>query len=264
MRYVPPIVENNIKYSNSKIIFETTLQSNRDEKELEEKLLELNTKGKVLQKSTPESQTDERTKSREYPGLPPLKRFISENILLLHPISICKTPSVISIFLCRVPKKYGELPPQKSLCVAYFLWLVGGYFGLHHLYLHRDRQAFLWWCTLGGYFGIGWLCEITQIPEMVRDVNEDPEFIERFINRLQMQRKPEFSTSRFLFAIMIGYLWSQLVMIAIPGEIVAGIDWSFLHWAIPLAGALGKYETISYVPRLKVEKAFDVIHPLFQ
>jgi DnaJ family protein C protein 22 len=37
-----------------------------------------------------------------------------------------------------------------SLCVAYFLWLIGGFFGLHHLYLGRDFHAFLWWCLPGG------------------------------------------------------------------------------------------------------------------
>lgn len=79
-----------------------------------------------------------------------------------------------------------------------------------------------------------------QIPEMVRDANEDPQFIERFVYKLHKFRKPEFTTSRFLLAIMIGYLWGQLVMIAIPSELVFGIDWAFLHWLVPLAGALGK------------------------
>ena len=74
---------------------------------------------------------------------------------------------------------------------------------------------------------------------MVRDANEDPEFIERFVKKLRTYRKPEFSTSRFLFAIMVAYLWGQLVMIAIPQENFGGIDWSYLHWFIPLGAALG-------------------------
>jgi hypothetical protein len=44
---------------------------------------------------------------------------------------------------------YPILPKQKSLVIAYLLWLFGGIFGFHHLYLHRDRHAFVWWCTLG-------------------------------------------------------------------------------------------------------------------
>lgn len=37
----------------------------------------------------------------------------------------------------------------KSLVLTYILWLFGGYLGLHHFYLRRDKQAFLWWCFPG-------------------------------------------------------------------------------------------------------------------
>lgn len=143
------------------------------------------------------------------------------------------------LYFRRVQKDVPPLPPQKSVFVAYLFWLFLGPLGGHHLYLHRDREAFIWWCTLGGYFGLGWIWEVLQIPEMVRDANEDPAFIERFVYKLRVQRRPEFSTSRFVWAIMIGYLWGQLFMLAIPTSLVGGIDWGFLHWFVPLAGALG-------------------------
>ncbi len=38
---------------------------------------------------------------------------------------------------------------KKSLLVTYWLWLVGGLLGLHHVYLGRHRHAFVWWCLLG-------------------------------------------------------------------------------------------------------------------
>lgn len=138
---------------------------------------------------------------------------------------------------------YPKLPPQKSVFITYVLWLFGGFFGLHHLYLHRDLQAFLWWSTLGGYFGIGWLVDLFKIPAMVRDVNEDPKFIEEFINKLRKHNRPEFSSSRFLFGIMVGYIWSQLLQMAIPQDHFGGIDWGYLHWLIPLPGALGEFLT---------------------
>lgn len=43
-----------------------------------------------------------------------------------------------------------------SMTVAYILWLFGGIFGLHHLYLGRDGQALIWWLSWGGYI-FGWL-----------------------------------------------------------------------------------------------------------
>lgn len=38
---------------------------------------------------------------------------------------------------------------------------------------------------------------------------------------------------------MVGYLWGQVVMIAIPETDFAGIDWSYLHWMIPFFVSLG-------------------------
>ncbi|CRL01978.1 CLUMA_CG015048, isoform A [Clunio marinus] len=134
---------------------------------------------------------------------------------------------------------YPQLPEQKSLLVAYLLWFFGGFFGLHHIYLHRDRHAFVWWCTLGGYFGLGWLFEVFKIPEYVRDANEDPEFISKFVTKMRMYRKPEFSTTRFLGEIMMSYLFGQLVMIAIPEDEFMGINFRFLLWTIPFFSALG-------------------------
>ncbi|KAG5680456.1 hypothetical protein PVAND_009964 [Polypedilum vanderplanki] len=134
---------------------------------------------------------------------------------------------------------YPQLPEQKSLFITYILWLFGGFFGAHHLYLHRDRHAFVWWCTLGGYFGIGWLFEIFKIPEYVRDANEDPRFIAEFIHKLRTQTKPEFSTIRFLGQIIMSYLFGQLVMIAVPEDVLFGFDWRFLLWTVPFFSALG-------------------------
>lgn len=42
-----------------------------------------------------------------------------------------------------------DLGPLKSVFTTYLLWFTCGLFGGHHLYLRRDRQAFVWWCTLG-------------------------------------------------------------------------------------------------------------------
>lgn len=131
------------------------------------------------------------------------------------------------------------MPPQKSVFIAYFLWLFGGLFGAHHFYLGNDLQAFIWCTTIGGYFGIAWFGEIFKIPEMVRDANDDPAFMAKFDNVLRVYPKPTFSTSRFLFGIMVGYLWSQLFLLAIPQDKFGGIDWSYLHWFVPFIGALG-------------------------
>ncbi|XP_059614940.1 dnaJ homolog subfamily C member 22 [Phlebotomus argentipes] len=132
-----------------------------------------------------------------------------------------------------------DAPKPKSVLVAYVWWLIGGVFGAHHLYLHRDRHAFVWWCTLGGYFGIGWISEIFKIPEYVRDANDDPVFVAKFVARLNKHKKPPFNTTRFMGAILMAYVFTQVAKIAIPEEIFAGIDFSFLHWTLPFFTSLG-------------------------
>lgn len=133
--------------------------------------------------------------------------------------------------------------PQKSVFVTFLLWLFGGFFGLHHFYLHRDMQAFIWWCTLGGYFGIGWFIDFFKIRDMVKDFNEEPEYMEKLQVKMTYHRKPPFSTIRFMGAVVVAYFWGELFQMSIPQEIFGGIDWNFLHWLIPLFISLGK---ISY------------------
>lgn len=128
---------------------------------------------------------------------------------------------------------------KKSVVVAYLLWLVGGVFGLHHLYLRRDHQAFVWWSTLGGYFGVGWLHDAITIPAMVREANLDPRFQDEFNQDLFKYRKPTFSTTRFISAITISYIYGQVAMIAIPEDEVNGINVLYLHWIIPFFMAVG-------------------------
>ena len=83
-------------------------------------------------------------------------------------------------------------PAKKSLFVTYFLWLFGGFFGLHHFYLGRDAQAFLYWCTLGGYLGCGWIRDLFYIRRYVGEANEDPVYLEQHI----LEMKKHVSVSR--------------------------------------------------------------------
>ncbi|XP_066138257.1 dnaJ homolog subfamily C member 22 [Euwallacea fornicatus] len=128
---------------------------------------------------------------------------------------------------------------KKSLILAYILWFFGGVFGLHLFYLDRDAHAFLTWSTLGGY-GLGWLADVTKIPRYVREYNNDPRYLHEMVEKIRRNKKPPFSSSRFISAVMVGYLWGQLVLLAIPQDEVWGVNWNtYFHWLIPLAVALG-------------------------
>ncbi|XP_045470404.1 dnaJ homolog subfamily C member 22-like [Harmonia axyridis] len=139
---------------------------------------------------------------------------------------------------CQKNVANRKFPKRKSTVKAYACWFFGGIFGLHLFYLERDSQAFLTWSTFGGY-GIGWLTDVTKIPDYVKEYNEDPKYMKDLAFRIRNNKKPPSSFTRFISALMVGYLWGKLVLIAIPEEAVGGIDWSFMHWSVPFAVALG-------------------------
>lgn len=148
---------------------------------------------------------------------------------------------------------------KKSLTTTYVLWLFGGFFGLHHFYLGRDEQAFLWWASLGGYFGFGWLRDLFVIPRYVAEVNQDPKYFEGLIQKIKahptvctsyftlpvwvhdLMLQPPFSGWRFAGMTVFGYLFAALTMYAIPEEELFGYSFKFLYFLIPVACALGKW-----------------------
>ncbi|CAH2104032.1 unnamed protein product [Euphydryas editha] len=134
--------------------------------------------------------------------------------------------------------KGDNMPGKKSVLLAYILWLFGGIFGVHHFYLRRDKHAFVWWSTLGG-FGIGWLGEVFRIPRYVRDANEDPTYMQELVKRMIQNKKPPFSMNRFTGMLMVGYSWGQMMMLAVPPDEFWGINFRYLNNLIPLVAALG-------------------------
>ena len=83
----------------------------------------------------------------------------------------------------------------KSLCVAYFLWATLGWFGAHHFYLKRDRHAFVWLCTLGGYFGLGWFRDLWRLPHYVNDANNSNKVLQKLTQDMR-RGPPSYSACR--------------------------------------------------------------------
>lgn len=126
---------------------------------------------------------------------------------------------------------------KKSLILTYVLWIVWGWLGVHHFYLGRDFQAFVWWSTIGGVFGIGWFRDLWRIPQYVRDANLNTAEVEKRKKKIREGKEPPFSTSRFAGQMLVGYFYGILMRLAIP-EAVPKIAVAVL---IPLAVAAGVY-----------------------
>ncbi|XP_050542196.1 dnaJ homolog subfamily C member 22 [Daktulosphaira vitifoliae] len=128
---------------------------------------------------------------------------------------------------------------KKSKFLAYLLWLFGGLCGLHHFYLGRDIQGLLWWCTFGGYFGVGWFRDLFYIGKYVDYANDDEHYRRKMAFEIRANPKPPFSSCRFTGMVMVGYLFSTVVSLAIPEDKVGGLSWEWLHAFTPLAAAFG-------------------------
>lgn len=108
--------------------------------------------------------------------------------------------------------------------VAYILWFFLGIFGVHHFYLHRDRHAFLLWCTLGGCFGLGWLRDLFHLPDYVEECNADNgAYVSDDVNIYSQNRqrrdgRVKVSMARFCGMMVMGMNLGYLVTAACPSE----------------------------------------------
>lgn len=60
-------------------------------------------------------------------------------------------------------------------------------------------------------------------------------------------QQPPFSLVRFVGQILVGSLWSTLLVAAVPIEEVFGMNWTLLVYLAPLSTALGKKISVCYM-----------------
>lgn len=102
---------------------------------------------------------------------------------------------------------------RKHASVAYLLWLVGFWMGLHHLYLGRPRAAFLHTATLN-MFGLGWWRDLLCIPSFVAEANRESEFVALKAVEQRFHRKPPVAWL---------VLWIQMALANVFGAIASSL-----------------------------------------
>ena len=131
----------------------------------------------------------------------------------------------------------------KSLILAYILWLFGGFLGAHHVYLRRYKQAFIWWCFPGGYFGAGWFRDLWRLPEYVKDANNDPDYLNLLSEKIRKLPKPPLKIVRLLGQMVVGNMFGVLCRMSFPSkddELGPGINFdTFSLLLAPAAIAVG-------------------------
>jgi len=87
---------------------------------------------------------------------------------------------------------------------ALFLWLVGGWCGLHHFYLGRDNHGLLticiapMWLLTSPIWFVSWVRDLFCISTYVAACNLDPEYVQPKKKALKDQAAPLFSMSRVI------------------------------------------------------------------
>lgn len=128
----------------------------------------------------------------------------------------------------------------KSLFVAYFCWLIGGLFGLHHFYLGRDDHAFITFATFGGYFTLGLIRDLWRLPEYVKDANNDLQYLDWLHSQIKSHKRPPSSIVRQSGLMMMGNLFAYLVEYALPKELLPDSIIIVLKFLlVPFASAIG-------------------------
>lgn len=120
-----------------------------------------------------------------------------------------------------------QMGNRVEILTSYILWLTLGWFGAHHLYLGRDRHAFVWFWTAGGFL-LGWICELWRIPDYVRTANGVARTVQVLSigdSRCSVVLIPAFSVKRFLGEIAFSCYLGCLAISALPGEIVDSHRW---------------------------------------
>lgn len=109
----------------------------------------------------------------------------------------------------------------KHVAVAYLLWLVGFWMGLHHLYLNRPRSAFLLTVTLN-VGGVGWWRDLLMIPEYVHEANMDREFVAKKGIEQRFHERPPIAWLVFFIQLAMGQLFGAIASSLVPKGVPGG------------------------------------------
>jgi hypothetical protein len=128
----------------------------------------------------------------------------------------------------------------KSSLVAHFAYVLGGAFGLHHLYLKRTSQAFLWAVSFGG-FGLGTTRDLLNVRRYTKEANGDSAVMEVLATKMKHQAKPGVAFSHVVAMIIFGFWFKLVASCTVPAPEPDSNDLVFavLNCLSLLAGSCG-------------------------
>ena len=140
---------------------------------------------------------------------------------------------------------------MKHCPIALFLWMFGGFFGLHHFYLGRDKQGFLWATSCGG-FVIGWIRDFFCLRTYTEEANRPYPTV---------RRRPYITANlhRVVGILMFSSLYSTIIENAIPVDEMSENVYFWVKLLLtPLGTAFGAY-MVSNVGRICCRWTYPLI-----
>lgn len=139
---------------------------------------------------------------------------------------------------------------MKKYCLATFLfWLFGGWWGLHHFYLGRDKQGFLWATSCGGFI-VGWLKDFSSLARYTEEANEK--------YPLKLSKRPSvFSEMHRMLAMLIFSLFYRTIVANAVPTSVPSYNLIVLFVA-PVGTAFGAY-MVSNVSHISLSYKYPLI-----
>ena len=146
---------------------------------------------------------------------------------------------------------------KKRTWLAYVYYLLAGWTGLHHFYIGRDFNAFLWGTTFGG-FGLGLLTDLFRLPDLIADANEEDLQMKQLRLEMEHRKKPAWKLERLFYLLATGTLYDLIFSSCLPSEwkdewyyfrlvhaIVSSLSASFGLW---VAGNVGRQRVDFHYP----------------
>ena len=148
--------------------------------------------------------------------------------------------------LCTGP--FAKSGHKMNVLFAYLLWLPPlGCFGLHHFYMKRDIHGFVTITTLAGFFFIGYIRDLWNIPRYLAESRRDEKFVNYYRAEVKYHKYPKFwrNKMRYLAMIFLAAAYRAMMVWAIPQGATKGDDtWKvkmITFLLAPLGTAFGTY-----------------------
>ena len=136
--------------------------------------------------------------------------------------------------------------------ITFILWLFGGWCGLHHFYLGRDKHGFLWATSFGGFI-LGWWKDFSRLGAYTEEANNP--------YKATPNERPSKMTTvyRFLGFFIFSMFYRRIFLNAIPFDEFSSTQYNILVLLIAPLGVTFTTYIISNIGHTKCSIKYPMV-----